>query len=110
MIMAKLPERDRDSLTRALRARPPGSDPLTVVDYLYLGQLPPLLFSNDVWQDARIRLHDQTDAKQRLQAAVGQIAPVRNEIAHVREVAPDRLRKVTVACDDLLAMLKGRSG
>ena len=47
-IEAKLPERDREALSRALRTRPPGSDPLTVVDYLYLGQLPPLLFANDV--------------------------------------------------------------
>jgi len=52
-IQAKLPDRDRESLMRALRARPPGSDPLTVVDYLYLGQLPPLLFANDVWQEVR---------------------------------------------------------
>ena len=94
---------------RALRSRPPGSDPLTVVDYLYLGQLPPLLFANDVWQEVRSRLRDEADAKQRLQGAVGQIAPVRNEIAHVREVAPDRLLKATVACDEILALLGGRS-
>jgi hypothetical protein len=104
-IQAKLPERDREVLLRSLRARPPGSDPLTVVDYLYLGQLPPLLFANDVWQEVRKRLPDEADAKQRLQVAVGQIAPVRNEIAHVREVAPERLLKATVACSDILALL-----
>jgi hypothetical protein len=108
-IQEKLPGRDHESLMRALRARPPGSDPLTVVDYLYLGQLPPLLFANDVWQEVRSRLRDEADAKQRLQGAVGQIAPVRNEIAHVREVAPDRLMKATVACDDILALLGSRS-
>jgi hypothetical protein len=108
-IQAKLPERDSETLMRALRARPPGSDPLTVVDYLYLGQLPALLFANDVWQKVRSRLRDEADAKQRLQAAVGQIAPVRNEIAHVREVAPDRLLRATVACDDILALLRRRS-
>jgi hypothetical protein len=108
-IQVKLPERDRESLMRALRSRPPGSDPLTIVDYLYLGQLPPLLFANDVWPEVRSRLRDEADAKQRLQGAVGQIAPVRNEIAHVREVAPDRLLKATVACDDILALLGGRS-
>jgi hypothetical protein len=107
-IQAKLPERDRESLMRALRARPPGADPLTVVDYLYLGQLPALLFANDVWQGVRSRLYGDADAKQRLQVAVGQIAPVRNEIAHVREVAPDRLLKATVACDDILTLLGGR--
>ena len=38
-IQAKSPERDRETLMRALRARPPGSALLTVVGYLYLGQL-----------------------------------------------------------------------
>ena len=51
-----LPERERDILARALRARPAGSEPLSIVDYLYLGQIPPLLFAADVWQDARQRL------------------------------------------------------
>src|ERR1035437_581000 len=40
-----LPEREHEAVSRALRARPAGSDPLSVVDYLYLGQLPPLLFA-----------------------------------------------------------------
>jgi hypothetical protein len=47
------------------------------------------------------------DGKQRLQSAVGQIAPVRNEIAHVREVDRDRLLRASVACTDVLEMLKG---
>ena len=50
-IEAKLSERERETLTRALRTRPPGSDPLSVVDYLYLNQLPALLFANEVWQN-----------------------------------------------------------
>jgi hypothetical protein len=29
-----LPERERDILARAIRARPPGSEPLSIVDYL----------------------------------------------------------------------------
>jgi hypothetical protein len=107
-IQANLPERDRESLMRALRVRPAGSDPLTVVDYLYLGQLPALLFRHEVWQEVRSRLRDEADAKQRLQVAVGQIAPVRNEIAHVREVTPDRLMKATVACDDILVLFEDR--
>jgi hypothetical protein len=106
-IQAKLPERERETLTRALRTRPPGSDPLTVVDYLYLGQLPALLFAAEVWQYAKSRLTDAADARQRLQVAIAQIAPVRNEIAHVREVAPDRLLKATAACGDVLALLSG---
>lgn len=99
-----LPESERESLARALRAQPPGADPLTVVDYLYLKQLPNLLAANDVWADAKARLGNAADTKQRLLAAIDIIAPTRNEIAHVREVAPERLKKVSVACDDVLAM------
>ena len=105
-----LPEREREILARALRARPAGSEPLSIVDYLYLGQIPPLLFATDVWQDARRRLGGAPDAKQRLQSAVGQIAPVRNEIAHVREVDRDRLLRASVACADVLEMLKADRG
>jgi hypothetical protein len=47
------------------------------------------------------------DGKQRLQSAVSQIAPVRNEIAHIREVDPDRLLRARLACDDVLKMLQG---
>jgi hypothetical protein len=39
-----LPERERESLARALWARPAGSEPLSIVDYLYLAQLPPPAF------------------------------------------------------------------
>ena len=104
-----LPERERESLARALRARPAGADALSIVDYLYLGQLPPLLFTADVWPQARRRFNAAQDAKQRLQAAVSQIAPVRNEIAHVREVERDRLLRASVACADVLKMLQDSS-
>lgn len=105
-----LPERDRETLARALRARPEGSEPLSIVDYLYLAQLPPLLFAAEVWQNARVRLDDAPDVKQRIQSALGRIAPVRNEIAHVREVDRDRLLRASVACTDLLEMLQGKAG
>ena len=95
-----LPEAERGSLARALRARPATADPLTVVDYLYIAQLPSLLFANEVWQQARTRFGGAQDAKARLQAAIGQIAPVRNEIAHVREVPQDRLQRANLACGD----------
>jgi len=101
-----LPERERETLARALRALPAGADALSIVDYLYLAQLPPLLFTSDVWPVARIRFGEAQNAKQRLQAAVSQIAPVRNEIAHIREVEPDRLLRASVACADVLAMLQ----
>ncbi len=103
-----LPEREREGLVRALRARPAGAEGLSIVDYLYLGQLPTLLFEADVQQEARGRFSRAQDAKQRLVAAVGQIAPVRNEIAHVREVGRDRLLRADVACADILEMLQGR--
>lgn len=48
------------------------------------------------------------DVKQRLESAIGQIAPVRNEIAHVREVDRDRLLRAGLACTDVLEMLKDR--
>ena len=108
-IEGALPERERETLARALRSRPAGSEPLSIVDYLYLGQLPRLLFEADVQQEARGRFSKGQDAKQRLLAAVGQIAPVRNEIAHVREVDRDRLLRASVACTDLLEMLQGRT-
>jgi hypothetical protein len=104
-----LPERDRETLARALRARPAASEPLSVVDYLYLGQLPALLFASDVWQDARQRLGCGPDGRQRLQTAVAQIAPVRNEIAHVREVDSDRLLRASIACTDVLKILQERT-
>jgi hypothetical protein len=104
-----LPQHERETLARALRARPAGSEPLSVVDYLYLSQIPPLLFAADAWQDARHHLSGAPDAKQRLQSAVGQIAPIRNEIAHVREVERDRLLRASVACADVLEMLRGSS-
>ena len=37
------------------------------------------------------------------------IAPVRNEIAHIREVERDRLLRASVACADVLEMLQGSS-
>jgi hypothetical protein len=104
-----LPERERQGLVRALRARPAGAEALSIVDYLYLSQLLPLLFAADVWQYTRGRLGETQDAKQRLNAAVTQIAPVRNEIAHVREVDPDRLMRASVACADVLRILQGGS-
>jgi hypothetical protein len=101
-----LPESNREILARNLRSRPPGADALSIVDYLYLAQLVPLLFAADTQQEARERLGGAKDIKQRLSDAVAHIAPVRNEIAHVREVAPERLMKVSVACADILSIVR----
>jgi hypothetical protein len=105
-IQEALPEKERETLSRALRARPEGPDPLSVVDYLYLGQLPTLLFAGPAWQEARTRLGAAQDAKQKLQAAIGHIAAVRNEIADVREVEQQRLQRASVACNEILGMLR----
>ena len=80
-IEAAVPEGERQTLARNLARRPAGADPLSIVDYLYLGQLPNILFAPDVQQEARTRFTGAQDPKQRLLAAVSQIAPVRNEIA-----------------------------
>jgi hypothetical protein len=63
----------------------------------------------DVWQDVPHRLGDTKNVKQRLESAIGQIAPVRNKIAHVREVARDRLLRAELACTDVLKMLNDRT-
>jgi hypothetical protein len=101
-----LSEREREGLARSLRARPAGAEPLSIVDFLYLGQLVSLLFTPDTQQEARVLLGGASDVKTRLTSAVAQIAPVRNEIAHVREVSPERLMKASVACGDVLALLR----
>ena len=101
--------REREVLGRSLRARPAGSEPLSIVDYLYLGQLPPLLFATEVWQDARHRFGGASDAKQHLNSALGQIVPIiRNEIAHVREVDRDRLLRANIACAELQMLHRAR--
>lgn len=98
---------ERESLDRALRSRPASADPLSVVDYLYLGQLPKLLFLPESWQRARASVAtDAPDVKAKLQSAIDTIAPVRNEIAHVREVSAERLQRANLACSDVLALLR----
>jgi hypothetical protein len=107
-IEAAVPEGERQTLSRNLARRPAGADPLSIVDYLYLGQLPTILFAPDAQQEARTRFSSAQDPKPRLLAAVSQIVPVRNEIAHVREIDRDRLLRATVACADILEMLKSK--
>jgi hypothetical protein len=106
-IEERLPEAERQTLTRALRTRPAAADALTLVDYLYLGQLLSLLFVNDIWPLVHARLREPQESKKRLAEAVSQISAVRNEIAHVREAEQQRLLRARVACADVLQILKG---
>jgi hypothetical protein len=66
------------------------------------------LFGADVQEETRNRLNSASDPKKLLLAAVGQIAPIRNEIAHVREVDGDRLLRASVACADVLQLVQRR--
>jgi hypothetical protein len=100
-----LSERERETLGRALRARPAGLEPLSIVDYLYLGQMPQLLFSDHTQQLARQFLGGDRDVKQELRAAINNIVPVRNEIAHIREVDRERLLRAKLACADVVKMV-----
>jgi hypothetical protein len=59
------------------------------------------MFSVEAWQEARRHFGEAPDAKQKLQNALSRISPVRNEIAHVREVEPDRLMHASVACGEI---------
>lgn len=105
VIEGALDASEREVLARAVRNRPSGVNDLGVVDYLYLAQLPRLLFKPDIWQDARSNFGGDSEAKRKLQIAIDHITPVRNEIAHVREVAPEKLQRANLACADILAML-----
>jgi hypothetical protein len=105
-IAGALSQQNREALERHVRTRPSGADPLGVIDYLYLTHLPLLLLANDVWAVARERFGGQQDARQRLRAAVDQIVPVRNAIAHMREVGQNALMRAMVACEDVLTMLQ----
>jgi hypothetical protein len=107
-IESALSEREREVLNRALRARPTGSEPISIVEYLYLGQIPQLLFSDRTQQLARELLGGAYDLKQQLQQAMSYIVPVRNEIAHVREVDQDRLLRAKLACGDISRMANSR--
>ena len=100
-IEGSLGDREREALGRAMRTLPAGSDPMRIVDYLYLGQLPALLLKKDVWAVAQTKLNGGPGIKEKLQSVIEQIAPVRNEIAHVREVSPERLLRANVACMDI---------
>lgn len=96
---------EKESLERALQSRGPDREPMGIVDFLYLGQLPALLFANDVWSKTKELLGGRDDIKQRLNTSLPSITPVRNEIAHVRDVPVERLQKAHVACREVLSLL-----
>lgn len=96
--------KERETVVKAIRGAHL-ADPLGLLDYLYLAQLPALLFKPGVWPAAKQALGGRSDAKERLQQAVEHIAPVRNEIAHVREVPLNRLQRAHLACSEVLEMI-----
>jgi hypothetical protein len=108
-IESTLGEREREGLRLSLRSRPSGAQPLSIVDYLYLQGLPTLLFSTEVWQDVRERIGGDKETKGRLQAAIQNIVKVRNEIAHVRDVPHDELMRASVACGDVMEMIRPKN-
>ena len=85
---------------------------MAVPDFQTL-MLPLLKLAGDgqlhAFAEAVERMGDAPDVKQRLQSALDRIAPFRNEIAHVREVDRDRLLRASVACNDVLEMVQGRT-
>ncbi|MFO0649323.1 MAG: DUF262 domain-containing protein [Polyangiales bacterium] len=101
-----LSSKEQETLDRAMRSRPAGADPMSVLDYFYLGQLPTLLFVGEAWQEARQRFGGVDNPKAKLQEAIQDIAPVRNEIAHVREVSAVQLQRAMVACADVIALIR----
>lgn len=108
-IEERLSDQDREVLARAMRSRPSGVDPLTVIDYLYIAQLIPLLSIGDVWEVSRSRFGWDKDSKAVLNRAVADVASVRNEIAHVREVERDRLLRASLAASQLIKMTTPQS-
>lgn len=109
-ITETLSEPERQSLERALRHRPAGADPLSVVDYLTLGQLPNVLFAASVWPAVQQRYGWSKESRQKLRSTLDQLIPVRNAIAHVREVEQNALLRATVAAEDIATMLRPKSG
>jgi hypothetical protein len=104
-----LSDSDRDALRRATRNNPSGLSTVGVIDYLYLGALPPLLFAPNVWDDVRTKIGATKEVKGKLELAIQQIAKVRNEIAHVREVSADQLMRASVACSDVMEIIRDKS-
>lgn len=108
-IEANLSDRERESLGRALRSRPANVDALSIVDYLYMGQLVPLLTHSLVWDVSSRVFNWKPGTKAALNNAVADIAPVRNEIAHVREVEKERLMRATLAASAVVSFVKTTS-
>lgn len=84
-----------------------GSDPLSVTDCLYLGQLLPLLTHRSVSDVVGRTFLWSKETKGHLNDAVSAIAPVRNDIAHVREVDRERLMRATLAAADIKKAVAG---
>jgi hypothetical protein len=74
-----------------------------VLDYLYLGQLTKLVQAGETWDQFSGLFRGR---KEVLQDLVSKIAPVRNDRAHFRPVPEKELLRCSLACDDLLTLLR----
>jgi hypothetical protein len=82
-----------------------GREPLeerAILDFTYLGQLGQLMLWGPAWDMFRHLFGDKRDLEDLLKG----IAPVRNDMAHFRNVPDKELARCRVASDDLLAVLE----
>lgn len=83
----------------------PGREPLeklAILDFTFLGQLGQLMLWGPAWDMFRHLFRDKRDLEDLLKG----IAPVRNDMAHFRNVPDKELARCRVASDDLLAVLE----
>jgi hypothetical protein len=80
----------------------PRPETLGLLDYFYLGQLLNFMLLNIAWDMFTHMFRD----KRALEDIRKAIAPVRNDIAHFRNVPPKELERCRIACDDLLVILE----
>jgi energy-coupling factor transporter ATP-binding protein EcfA2 len=78
------------------------ADEQAILDFAYLGQLGQLMLWGPAWDMFRHLFRDKRDLEDLLKG----ISPVRNDMAHFRNVPDKELARCRVASDDLLAVLE----
>ena len=105
-----VPEREREIARAGSQGRPAGSRPAQHRRLpLSRPVATPPVSPKDVRQDARTPLGRRAGREAAAPVGSRHIAPVRNEIAHVREIDQDRLLRASVACSDVMGMLQKRT-